>query len=72
MRRLCPLEPAARSALYAAHERLRLSVRGHDRVLRVARTLADLDGRDRIARRDIAQAVGYREIRPADLLAAVV
>ena len=72
VRRLCPLEPAARSALYAAHERLRLSVRGHDRVLRVARTLADLDGRDRIARRDIAQAVGYREIRPADLLAAVV
>jgi magnesium chelatase family protein len=72
LRRLCPLEPAARAALYAAHERLRLSVRGHDRVMRVARTLADLDGRDRIARKDVTEAVGYREIRPADLLAGIV
>ena len=72
VRLLCPLEPAARSALYAAHERLRLSVRGHDRVLRVARTLADLDGREVIARSDVAQAVAYRETTPSDLLAGVV
>jgi magnesium chelatase family protein len=72
VRLLCPLEPAARSALYAAHERLGLSVRGHDRLLRVARTIADLDGRDLITRTDVAQAVAYREIRPSDLLAAVV
>jgi magnesium chelatase family protein len=72
VRLLCPLEPVARSALYSAHERLRLSVRGHDRLLRVARTIADLDGRDLITRSDVAQAVAYREVRPADLLAAVV
>jgi magnesium chelatase family protein len=72
VRLVCPLEPSARSALYAAHERLSLSVRGHDRVLRVARTLADLDGRDVIVRADVAQAVAYRETSPADLLAAAV
>jgi magnesium chelatase family protein len=66
----CRLEPAARAALYAAHERLALSVRGHDRVLRVARTIADLEDRDRITRADVAQAVAYREHLPADALAA--
>jgi magnesium chelatase family protein len=72
LRLLCPLEPSARRALYAAHERLALSVRGHDRVLRVARTIADLDGREVIARADVAQAVAYRETSPADLVAAAV
>jgi magnesium chelatase family protein len=72
VRLVCPLEPAARSALYAAHDRLCLSVRGHDRVLRVARTLADLDGRDSITRGDVTQAVAYRENHDSDLLAAVV
>ena len=72
VRLLCPLEPGARADLYAAHERLRLSVRGHDRVLRVARTVADLDGRDSIARGDVAQAVAYREQHDSDLLAAVI
>jgi magnesium chelatase family protein len=72
VRLACPLEPAARSALYAAHDRLRLSVRGHDRVLRVARTIADLDGRDSISRSDVAQAVAYRERHDGELLAAVL
>jgi magnesium chelatase family protein len=72
VRLLCPLEPAARTALYAAHDRLRLSVRGHDRVLRVARTIADLEGRDVITRSDVAQAVAYREHHASDLLAAVI
>jgi magnesium chelatase family protein len=37
-----------------------MSARGHDRVLRLARTIADLDGRDRVEGRDIDEAVGYR------------
>jgi magnesium chelatase family protein len=37
-----------------------LSGRGHDRVLRLARTIADLDGRERVAPRDIDEAVSYR------------
>jgi magnesium chelatase family protein len=72
LRLQCRLEPAARAALYAAHDRLRLSVRGHDRALRVARTLADLEGRDTITRADVAQAVAYREHHASELLGSVV
>ena len=37
-----------------------LTMRGHDRAMRVARTLADLDGCDMVQRRHVAQAVAYR------------
>jgi magnesium chelatase family protein len=53
-------EPAAAALLTRAAERLRLSARGYHRVLRVARTLADLDGAEIIARRHIAEALSYR------------
>ena len=46
--------------LVGAAERLRLSARGYHRVLRVARTLADLDGAATVARRHIAEALSYR------------
>ena len=52
-----------RALLTRAAERLHLSARGHHRVLRVARTLADLDGAARVGRRHIAEALTYR--RPA-------
>jgi magnesium chelatase family protein len=39
---------------------MRLSARGYHRVLRVARTLADLDGADRIGRVHLAEALSYR------------
>jgi magnesium chelatase family protein len=70
VRSICVLEGAARSALYAAHERLALSVRGHDRVLRVARTIADLESRDRISRSDVMQAIAYREQHAAGAILA--
>jgi len=41
---------------------VKLTGRGHFGVLRVARTLADLDGRDKIERKDIAEAVAYRDL----------
>jgi len=53
-------EPAAGALLTRAAETLRLSARGYHRVLRVARTLADLDGTEIIARRHIAEALSYR------------
>lgn len=68
--RYCRIRGEARAALYAAHDRVGLSVRGHDRVLRVARTLADLDERERIAREDVAQALAYRELPLSQRLAA--
>jgi magnesium chelatase family protein len=68
VRAYCRVRGPARAALSAAHERLGLSVRGHDRVLRVARTLADLAGREEIERGDVVQAVAYRELPPMAML----
>ena len=43
-------------------ERLKLSARGYHRVLRVARTLADLDGAERVGRVHLAEALSYRAL----------
>ncbi|HUS24919.1 MAG TPA: YifB family Mg chelatase-like AAA ATPase [Candidatus Binatia bacterium] len=58
----CAPEDAARAVLDAAMERLRLSARGYHRVLKVARTLADLAGVERVAAPHVAEAVRYREL----------
>jgi magnesium chelatase family protein len=62
LRRLCALDEAGRSLLSRAAERLGLSARGHDRILKVARTIADLDGAERILPRHLAEAVQYRAL----------
>jgi magnesium chelatase family protein len=54
-------EPAGVALLTLAAERLRLSARGYHRVLRVARTLADLDAAPGVARRHVAEALSYRQ-----------
>ena len=48
--------------LREAAETMRLSARGYHRVLRVARTLADLDHADRIGRLHLAEALSYRAL----------
>jgi magnesium chelatase family protein len=48
--------------LLAAAERLHLSARGYHRVLRVARTLADLDGAENVGRVHLAEALSYRAL----------
>lgn len=55
-------DAAGRSLLTRAVERLRLSARGYHRVLRVARTLADLEGSPDVARRHVAEALSYRRM----------
>jgi magnesium chelatase family protein len=60
LRRLCPLAPEAGRLLGAAMSRLGLSARGHDRALRVARTIADLAGHEKVAAEHCAEAVQYR------------
>ncbi|MBX9925186.1 MAG: YifB family Mg chelatase-like AAA ATPase, partial [Hyphomicrobiaceae bacterium] len=53
-------DPAGAALLRQAADSMRLSARGFHRALRVARTIADLDGEDRIARHHIAEALSYR------------
>ncbi|MGH7151528.1 MAG: YifB family Mg chelatase-like AAA ATPase, partial [Planctomycetota bacterium] len=59
---LAPVGGAARGMLVAAASRLRLSTRGLDRIVRVARTIADLEGRPKIGERDLAEALSYRAL----------
>jgi magnesium chelatase family protein len=56
----------ARRMLAQAYDRGGLSARGHDRVLRVARTLADLAGRDAVALEDVLQALALRTREASD------
>jgi magnesium chelatase family protein len=55
-----PVEPAARDLLASAAERLRFSARSYHRLLRVARTIADLDDDHTIRSRHIAEALRFR------------
>jgi magnesium chelatase family protein len=68
-RRVVRLDGAVTARLAAAPAREALSGRGFDRVLRVARTIADLDGRQAVTADDVDEALGYR-VGALDLLAA--
>ncbi len=59
-RRLVPLDARLRARMLEGHLGSEMSGRGHDRVLRLARTIADIDGRDQVLPQDVDEAVGYR------------
>ena len=60
VRQVCRLTPGAQQVLRAAYDRLGLSARSHDRLLRVARTIADLAGADLIDETALLEALQYR------------
>ena len=60
LREACALKGDAETLFSRAVDRMGLSGRGHDRVLRVARTVADLSGEEDIAAEHVAEALNYR------------
>ncbi len=62
LRRHCVLDPECQGLMQNAMDSLGLSARAHDRILRVARTIADLDGSDTIRPGHLTEAIGYRSL----------
>jgi magnesium chelatase family protein len=62
VRRLVPLDAAGRRALAVAYDRDFISARGHDRVLRVARTIADVEGCEQVSADHVLRAVSMRQL----------
>ncbi len=62
LRTFCQLDPECSTLLQMAMEELGLSARAHDRILRVARTIADLEGSEQILATHLTEAIGYRSL----------
>ena len=62
IRKYCKLNPASLELLKKAMERLNLSARAYDRILKVARTIADLEGSEDIIGDHISEAIQYRSL----------
>ncbi len=62
LRGLCALDDAGERTLELAVRKMGLSARAHDRILKVARTIADLDGSERVTAKHLAEAVQYRSL----------
>ncbi|MBD5450939.1 MAG: YifB family Mg chelatase-like AAA ATPase [Lachnospiraceae bacterium] len=62
VKRYCVLEEKEQDYMEKMFAAMRLSARGYHRILKVARTIADLDGCDRIGERHLAEAICYRQV----------
>ena len=59
-KKFCHLSQECQDLMESAFNTLKLSARAHDRILKVARTIADLDGETEIKPQHIAEAISYR------------
>ena len=62
VRKYCKLTPDCEQVLETAFEKLNLTARARDRILKVARTIADLDGSESIKLAHIVEAINYRSL----------
>lgn len=62
LRRFAPLDKASSELLERAMGRLNLSARAYDRIIKVARTIADLEGAENITPAHVSEAIGYRSL----------
>jgi len=62
IREFCALDDVSKQLLKTAMERLNLSARAYDRILKVARTIADLDAAETVVSSHIAEAIQYRSL----------
>jgi magnesium chelatase family protein len=62
IRRHCRIDSESEQMLERAMTRLGLSARAYDRILKVSRTIADLEASDEIRSAHVAEAVGYRSL----------
>jgi magnesium chelatase family protein len=62
LRRYCVLDEDCQAVMKGAFERMGLTARSYDRILRVARTIADLDGAENIGVEHLAEALQYRTL----------
>lgn len=62
LKEICNINQVGQTLLKAAMDKLNLSARAYDRILKVSRTIADLDGSDEINPEHLAEAIQYRSL----------